>query len=171
MGYAVTIEKWAENLEEVTLHRWLKAEGEPLAVGESLCEIITEKITFEWESPVSGVVCRRYCQEGAAVPVGYVIAWIGEAGERPPERIMEENAGLAVEYLDRLKLEFNEEPEADAPLPEPPAGVAASPAARRLARERQVSLEAVRAWRGGEARLSESDVRDYLDSPGADPHA
>ncbi len=168
MGEPIIIEKWAENLEEVTLNLWLKEEGEPVEAGESLCEIITEKVTFEYEVERSGYLCKRYAPEGSTVPVGYVIAWIGEEGEAPPRHILEENAGLVLEYNDRLKIDFSEgteegrEGEACTPPPTHGAPVPASPAARRLAREAGVSLEEVLAWRGGEGRLSESEVAAFL---------
>jgi len=170
MGQPVVIEKWAENLEEVTLHEWLKAEGERIEPGESLCVIITEKVTFEYEAPTGGIVLKQYCPEGSTVPVGYVIAWIGEPGEAPPRHILEENAGLMVAYRDRLKVEFNEGAEGGREVstgpPASAAAVAASPAARRLARERGVTLEEVLRSRGGTERLSEADVQRYLEERG-----
>ena len=47
MGRIITIEKWAENLEEVTIGQWRKAEGEQVTNGEVLCEIIHAKVTYE----------------------------------------------------------------------------------------------------------------------------
>ncbi len=169
MGEPVIIEKWAENLEEVTLSEWLKAEGDPVQAGESLCVIITEKVTFEYEAPTSGYLCKQYAPEGSTLPVGYVIAWIGEPEEIPPRHILEENAGLMLEYRERLKVDFNEGAEegreCDAAEPTPSTGaIAASPAARRLARERGISLAEVLRFRGGSARLSEADVQAHLDS-------
>ena len=161
MGQLITIEKWAENLEEVTLLEWLRQEGEPIAAGESLCVIVTEKVTFEYEMPAGGVVGRLYCPEGSTVPVGYIIAWVGAEGEFPPDDLQERNAGLALEYRERMKIEFSEGGEL-AELPVPEERVAASPAARRLARESGVSLAAVRDFHGGAGRLGESDVRAYL---------
>jgi pyruvate/2-oxoglutarate dehydrogenase complex dihydrolipoamide acyltransferase (E2) component len=169
MGEPVVIEKWAENLEEVTLSEWLKAEGDPVQPGESLCVIITEKVTFEYEAQAGGYLRKQYAPEGSTVPVGYVIAWIGEQEEAPPRHILEENAGLMLEYRDRLKIDFSEAAEEGrecaASEPTPPAeAVPASPAARRLARERGVSLADVRQFRGGSSRLSEADVQAYLDA-------
>ena len=83
MGQRITIEKWAENLEEVTVARWLKTESEQIAAGEVLCEIITDKATFEYTVEDAGVVARIYAAERSVVPVGYVIAFIATAGEQP----------------------------------------------------------------------------------------
>ncbi|NLO72566.1 MAG: hypothetical protein GX100_00470 [candidate division WS1 bacterium] len=161
MGQLITIEKWAENLEEVTLLEWLKQEGERIEAGESLCVIVTEKVTFEYEMAVAGMVGRLYCPEGSTVPVGYVVAWVGDADEAPPPDVQERNAGLMLEYRQRLKIELNEGAEL-APV-ETEERVPASPAARRLAREQGVSLAAIRDALGLSGRLSEADVRSYLE--------
>jgi pyruvate/2-oxoglutarate dehydrogenase complex dihydrolipoamide acyltransferase (E2) component len=137
-----------------------------VAVGESLCVIVTEKVTFEYECQTAGVLGKQYAPEGSTLPVGYVLAWIGEPGELPPRHILEENAGLMLEYRDRLKIDFNEGAEEGrervvGPTAGEPA-VPASPAARRLAREHGVTLAAVREFRGGTERLGEADVMRYL---------
>lgn len=162
MGALIYIEKWAENLEEVTLLEWLKQEGETIAVGESLCVIVTEKVTFEYEMPFAGVVGKLYCPAGSTVPVGYAIAWVGEVGESPPIEALEQNAGLMLEYRERAKIELNEGPEMGLPAPGGDR-VPASPAARRLARESGVDLGEVYRRRGGSERLSEADVRAFLE--------
>jgi pyruvate/2-oxoglutarate dehydrogenase complex dihydrolipoamide acyltransferase (E2) component len=162
VGQLIYIEKWAENLEEVTLLEWLKHEGESVSTGESLCVIVTEKVTFEYEMPFAGVVGKLYCPEGSTLPVGYAIAWVSEAEEPPPPEALEENAGLMLEYRDRLKIEFNEGEEMGLPAAREER-VPASPAARRLARESGADLGEIFRRRGGEERLSEADVRAYLD--------
>ena len=162
MGQLIYIEKWAENLEEVTLLEWLRQEGEPVAAGESLCVIVTEKVTFEYEMPFGGVVGKLYCPEGSTVPVGYAIAWVGEAGEPPPLEALEQNAGLMLEYRERAKIELAECAELAVPAA-PEDRVPASPAARRLARESGLDLGEVYRRRGGTERLSEANVRAYLD--------
>lgn len=168
MSEAVRIEKWAENLEEVTVHEWLKSEGDCLEAGESLCVIITEKVTFEYEVQTRGVVRKIYCPEGSVVPVGYVIAWIGEEHEAPPSGLLEDNAAVMAEYRERLQVKLKETAGAPASAREASSRVPASPAARRLAREQQISLAEVLAARGGEGRVSEAEVRAYLAAREAD---
>ncbi|MGC9318614.1 MAG: lipoyl domain-containing protein, partial [Armatimonadota bacterium] len=56
MAELAIIEKWAENLDEVTVSRWLVQEGDEVEAGDGLCEIITDKATFEYEVQSSGTV-------------------------------------------------------------------------------------------------------------------
>ena len=50
--------------------RWLKREGDRVKVGEPLVELETEKVSYELESPFSGILVRLLAQETAEVPVG-----------------------------------------------------------------------------------------------------
>lgn len=167
MGQLILIEKWAENLEEVTLNRWLKAEGDVLAAGDVLCEIITDKVTFEYEVSQPGVLRRIYCQEKSVLPVGYAIGFIGDPTEPLPEGVEERNQQLmaARETQDALDLDlvasagqmrFN-----CGPGPSQ-RRVRATPAARRVAREAGVTVEEVAQWLQSEAPVAEADVRAYV---------
>src|SRR5919205_1983787 len=67
-------------METGTVVRWLKWEGEPVAKGEPLYELDTDKVTQEVEADASGVLLKIAVNEGE-VPVGRTIAVIGEQGE------------------------------------------------------------------------------------------
>lgn len=102
--------------------RWLKADGGAVKRGEPLVEIETDKANVELEAPASGVLAAITAAAGDTVPVGQVIALILAAGEARPQVASTQAA----------------------PLPASGAGrVAASPKARRLARERGVDLATV----------------------------
>ncbi|MDR7484679.1 MAG: dihydrolipoamide acetyltransferase family protein [Armatimonadota bacterium] len=119
--------------------RWLRREGDIVRQGEPLLEIETDKATVELEAPASGLLSAISAAEGETVPVGRTIAHIlgpGETQAAPPV----------------------------APSPPPPASapatsarVAASPKARRLARERGIALAGVVGSGPGGAVLA-SDV-------------
>jgi len=168
VGQLIIIEKWAENLEEVTVNRWLKEEGEPVAEGDSLCEIITEKVTFEYEVEQPGVLREIYCPAGSVVPVGYVIAFISQPGEPLPAAVPQNNAELMERYRAAAELGLDLEIALDQ-LPGPAAQhVRAAPAARRLAREQQVNLVEVAEWMGESRAVTEEDVRNYLQQRATD---
>lgn len=65
--------------------RWLKREGETVSEGEPLVELETEKVSYELESPVAGVLLRVLANESVEVPVGDPLCQIGQAGDRVPE--------------------------------------------------------------------------------------
>ena len=159
MGQLLRIEKWAENLEEATLSCWLKAEGDRLSPGDPLCEIITDKATFEFEMEFGGLLRRVYAAEKSVLPVGYAIAFVGEAEEPLPDGVAEENDRLLQEHQAARELVL------DLPVAAVTSGraqVRATPAARRVAREGGVELGAVAAWMGESRRIGEEDVRAYL---------
>ena len=171
MGYLVLIEKWAENLEEVTLNRWLKPEGDFVREGDLLCEIITDKVTFEYEVEVPGFVRRRFCPEKSVLPVGYAIAFVGGEEERVPDGVELRNSQLLQQHAARASLEieldlFGDSP-AGAPRPQRDKlerKVRATPAARRIARENDVTVEQVAAWAETDGPISQADVEAYLEA-------
>jgi pyruvate dehydrogenase E2 component (dihydrolipoamide acetyltransferase) len=67
-----------------TLIAWLKEEGEPVAQGEPIMEIETDKATVEIEAPASGILRGICVGEGVEVPVGQTVAWILVPGEPLP---------------------------------------------------------------------------------------
>src|SRR5215472_13719501 len=59
---------------------WLKEIGESVSEGEPLCEVETDKLTVEVESPARGVLLARI-EPGAEIPVGAAVAIVGAPGE------------------------------------------------------------------------------------------
>ena len=73
--------KMGDAMEEGTILRWLKREGDAIEAEEIVLEIQTEKATIEVPSYDDGVLARILVQEGQTVPVGEPIAEITGAGE------------------------------------------------------------------------------------------
>ena len=173
MAQLIIIEKWAENLDEVTVSRWLKKEGDRVEPGESLCEIITDKATFEYEIEEPGVLLAIYAPSKSTVPVGYVIGFTGEPREEPPEGIEEQNSALMAEHRAQANLDLDLEIE----LPEGLGGSAVrasrararpTPAARRLARQHNLKIEDIAEALGIEGVLGEEAVERYLQARNSD---
>jgi len=61
--------------------RWLKSEGDSVQAGEAVVELETDKVSYELESPVAGVLLKIVAGESAQVPVGGPLCHIGQAGE------------------------------------------------------------------------------------------
>src|ERR1700690_1311243 len=70
----------SDTMEEGTILRWLKADGEQVARGEELVEIETDKATMTYESDQAGVI-EIVAAEGSTLAVGEGIARVGEASE------------------------------------------------------------------------------------------
>ncbi len=170
MAELAMIEKWAENLDEVTVSRWLVREGDEVEAGDGLCDIITDKATFEYEVETSGIVKAIYAPPRSTVPVGYVIAFIGHADEDPPPDIEARNQALMAEH----RRAAEEDLELDLELPArvgrregrgapKQRDVRGTPAAHRLARDRGVTLDAVAAALGRRGVITEDDVRAFVE--------
>jgi pyruvate/2-oxoglutarate dehydrogenase complex dihydrolipoamide acyltransferase (E2) component len=80
MATTITMPQLGESVSEGTVGRWLKQEGETVKKDESLVEIITDKVTAELPSPVSGRLVKIVAKEDETVKVGAEIAQIEEAG-------------------------------------------------------------------------------------------
>ncbi len=125
------------------LVQWLKSEGESVDQGEPLMEIETDKAVMEIEASASGILSNVTAQPGDEVPVGQVIAWLLEEGEKPPARRQgftpkePEQAGTPAIDVPRVKVA--------GPKPSPPqqGRVRASPKTRRMARELGIDLSGV----------------------------
>lgn len=85
MARPILMPRPGQMTEECTLLTWLKAEGDPVAQGDVLFEIETDKAVMEVEAFDAGVLLRRLVDEGQTVPVNSVVAWVGQPGEEIPE--------------------------------------------------------------------------------------
>ncbi|MBI3008833.1 MAG: dihydrolipoyl dehydrogenase, partial [Candidatus Omnitrophica bacterium] len=97
----VIMPKLGQTMEEGTINKWVKKEGESVKKGEILLEITTDKATLEVESYAAGILRKIIAKEGEVVPVTQVIAYIGDKDDvlpqSAPSRVqkVEEKAELA----------------------------------------------------------------------------
>ncbi len=75
----------ATRMRAATLATWLVDEGEPLAVGQPLLDVTTDKVTLEVESRIEGILRRKLAKEGDLLPVESVIGLATTAGEEISE--------------------------------------------------------------------------------------
>jgi pyruvate dehydrogenase E2 component (dihydrolipoamide acetyltransferase) len=160
MTTEVRLPRLGQGMESGTIVRWLKSEGDAIAVGDPLYELDTEKVTQEVEADVAGVLLQIVVREGE-VDVGATIAVVGTDGEVPaveavtapaPAPAVDETAPPA----ETTSAEAVPRSAAVAP-PRAGARVKASPLARRIARERGVDLSAVLGT-GPDGRIVADDV-------------
>ncbi len=133
----------SDSMEEGTIVRWLKRDGDEVARGEELVEIETDKATMAYESDTAGTL-RISAQEGVTLPVGATIATIGEGSGPAPAPAL---AATATEA----------DPAATTGAAASGERVRASPLARRIAGQRGVDLHAL-AGSGPGGRIVKADV-------------
>jgi len=163
----------SDSMEEGTVLRWLKAEGDAVAIGDELVEIETDKANMVYESDAAGTLVEIVAAEGETLAIGQVIARVGDPGEAKqkvgaataqqgghhpaaPGRASEvrEAAG------DGERGPSGSEEAAGIDVGSPSAGdgrVKASPIARRIAAERGLDLAAI-PGSGPGGRIVKADV-------------
>lgn len=72
----VVLPKWGMTMQEATIVRWLKAEGDTVAKGEPLVEVETDKVDVSIEAPADGTLSQRAVGEGDVVQVGGLVGVI-----------------------------------------------------------------------------------------------
>jgi pyruvate dehydrogenase E2 component (dihydrolipoamide acetyltransferase) len=77
----VTMPRLSDSMEEGTVLKWLVEEGGEVKRGEPLVEIETDKANMTYEADTDGALIEIVAQEGDTLPIGEVIARIGEPGE------------------------------------------------------------------------------------------
>ncbi len=158
MAQDIVMPRLSDSMEEGTILRWLKSAGDQVSLGEELVEIETDKANMVYEAPAGGTLIETLAQEGDTLPIGQVIARVGEAGEKPsgdgaaakrePEAAVEAPTEVSVEAPPT---------EAQAPAPSGDGRAKASPLARRIASEKGLDLAAL-SGTGPAGRIVKADV-------------
>jgi pyruvate dehydrogenase E2 component (dihydrolipoamide acetyltransferase) len=167
--------KMGDAMEEGTLLKWLKSEGDDVSEGDAIAEIETDKVTMELEAEDEGTLAQLIADEGQEVPVGEAIAFIQGEGEEVPERSEGGGEEAAEEGGDEdgggaqaTATETPEEEETEEGGTQEADGRAdghfrASPIVRRLANENDLDLSKIDGS-GPAGRIVERDVRAAMES-------
>ncbi len=81
MATKVFVPRLGEGVDEVTVTKWLKQEGDSIKELEPLLEVNTDKVDTEIPAPATGTVLKIITHEGIAAKVGELLAIIGQPGE------------------------------------------------------------------------------------------
>ena len=84
MTFSVTMPALGESVTEGTVTRWLKAEGDSVAIDEPLLEVSTDKVDTEIPSPVAGILQKIVVAVDQTVAVGAELAIIADSGSAAP---------------------------------------------------------------------------------------
>jgi pyruvate dehydrogenase E2 component (dihydrolipoamide acetyltransferase) len=170
----VIMPKMGDAMEEGTLVKWLKSEGDEVSEGDAIAEIETDKVTLELEAEDSGTLAQLIADEGQDIPVGDAIAFIQGEGEEVPERDGraqaeeaeggeeaggEAQAATATEAPEEKAVEEEEAPTTDGRAD---GRFRASPIVRRLAQENNLDLSKIEGT-GPAGRIVERDVRAAME--------
>ncbi|MCP1226488.1 dihydrolipoamide acetyltransferase family protein [Sebaldella sp. S0638] len=162
MSVEIIMPKAGMSMEEGTIVKWLKNEGDEIKEGEAIVEILTDKVNMEVEAESSGYLLKKVRFEDEVLPVFTVIGYIGEMGEtvsetpKTPEKteIVEEKKPDKKE-TEENSVFFNKS------LMLPDKLNRATPAARKKARDNSLSLGDI-SGSGPKGRVQLIDVETFL---------
>ncbi len=174
MIHEVTMPAMGADMTEGTVVKWLKDEGDAISRGDKLAEIETDKTVVEMEAYADGVLRRILLGDGSKVPVGTLLAFIGDPDDELPD--------VAEAAPEPQPVPVVEPAAPPPPAPEPLAAVApapmspvaaggrikASPLARRLAAEKGYDITAIPGTGPGR-RVTRDDVLGFTPQPAFAP--
>ena len=173
MAKELVMPQMGYDMQQGTVVRWIKKEGDEVVRGEPVAEIETDKAVVEMESIGGGVLRKIVAPEGTVAQVGEVIGIIGEPDEdissleaSAPKPAAKASPAPKAETAP-AKAPAVEQSPAPAKAPPAPAGeIKASPVAKRLAQELGVDLSRVTGTGPG-GRVVREDVEAAAQSPAA----
>ncbi len=158
MAEAILMPKMGMTMTEGTVEEWYVKEGDPVKQGDPLFSASTDKITNDVECQEDGTILKILAQPGDTVEVSAVVGYIGQPGEAVPDAPA---AGAAEPAPAPAEEAAAPAPEA-APAPAAGGHVKASPAAKKLAKEKGVDLSLVPATGPG-GRIKIEDVEKFIE--------
>ncbi len=166
MPVEIVVPELGESVVEATVGRWLKQEGDHVAVGEAVVELETDKVNLEVGAEKEGVLTKIAHKPGDDVKIGDVLGVIDEtaaaaatpAPQAPPSAQHEPKEQKAMPERQSQLL-----PESES-APAPDGGERVTPVARRMAAEYNIDLSRVGASGPGN-RVTKEDVQRYLTQP------
>lgn len=161
MATKVLVPLLGEGVEEVTVTKWLKQEGDSVDELEPLLEVNTDKVDTEIPAPASGTVLRIMAEEGVAAKVGTVLALIGKPGE-----------SLEGSSTPPTPLKADAKVESQVPVKEPATSILRPPARQdigfispvvaKIAAEYGVNLSQIQGTGLG-GRITKNDLLSYVE--------
>ncbi|MCC7539567.1 MAG: 2-oxo acid dehydrogenase subunit E2 [Deltaproteobacteria bacterium] len=174
MAKIIEMPKLSPTMEEGTLVKWYRTEGDVVAIDDLLAEVETDKATMEFRAFDKGVLLKRLVPEGATVKLGAPVAILGAKGEDVSALVARASGvsaqGAQAPAVGPAAPRATEAAAAPEPAVRPAATrkegerVLASPLVRRIARESEVDLGDVEGT-GPNGRIVKRDLDVYLSSP------
>ncbi len=174
MATEVIMPSLGESVFEGMIAAWLKSEGDAIEQFEPILEIETDKVTTEATAEVAGTLLKILVQVGETVPVGTVLAYIGEPGESVSEFAESKPKSTEDKIQEQIKRESAVH-EATAPnlTPNLPSNGPSqqpsrrytgriSPVVGRIAEEHGVDLNLI-SGTGKNGRITKKDILSFID--------
>lgn len=156
MAQEILMPKLGLTMTEGTIEEWKFKEGDAVRKGDVLFSVATDKLTNDVEAEADGILLKILLSAGETAPCKAVIGYIGQAGEAVPAS--GEMKTEAPEISQALSADWQT---AKTVVRTPNSPVLASPAAKKLAKEKGVALANITGT-GPRGRITLEDVEAYL---------
>lgn len=160
-NYELIMPKMGESISEATILKWLKKEGDAIALDEAVLEIATDKVDSEVPSPVAGTLVSMLFKEGDVVPVGKAVAVIATGAAASVNAPVTEKAPAVANKVAAVAQVAAEKPAV------PASGDRFySPLVLNIARQEGISMTELEALPGTGAggRVSKKDILQYVEN-------
>jgi pyruvate dehydrogenase E2 component (dihydrolipoamide acetyltransferase) len=154
MATPIIVPKEGQSMETCRVVRWFKKKGDTVAAGDILCEVETEKATFDIEAPLEGSILDIFFGDDTEAPLLTPIAVIGVPGEEYEDLkpVLKDDQDLDAETR-------GEQKSVPAARPDKKPGI--SPRARKLAAEKAVDISKLEGT-GPDGHIVERDILNRL---------
>ncbi|PKD44180.1 pyruvate dehydrogenase complex dihydrolipoamide acetyltransferase [Rhodohalobacter barkolensis] len=189
MAIKIEMPKLSDTMEEGVIAKWNISEGDKIEAGDVIAEVETDKATMEVEAFDPGTVLKILVGEGDAVPLGGIMAIVGEEGEDISDLLEEANnanggasssdSESEEKSSEKKSSDKSDKKEFDPILDDVESGkgkkeessektsddgrIKASPLARKMAEDKGISLTDVEGS-GPDGRIIKRDIEDYKPS-------
>ena len=153
----IKVPELAESITEGTIANWLKAVGDSVSEGEAVAELETDKVNIEVNAESDGVLKEILKEVGDTVQVGETIATLGTATN---VNEVTKDAGKEDTATEAGSTETDKQPDDAGEATDSLQNIIASPAARKLARERGIDLGQINT-QDPTGRVTEEDVKAH----------
>jgi pyruvate dehydrogenase E2 component (dihydrolipoamide acetyltransferase) len=175
MAIKIEMPKLSDTMEEGVIAKWNVKEGDKISAGDIIAEVETDKATMDVEAFDDGTLLKIIPQEGDAVPLGGLIAVIGEEGEDISDILdgaggsgsSESSSSDDSDKKEEKKSEESKEDKSEEKTEtketssESDSGrVKASPLAKKMAEDKGIDLTSVQGS-GPDGRVVKKDIEDY----------
>ena len=164
MATKVLVPLLGEGVEEVTIIKWLKKEGDSINELEPLLEVNTDKVDTEIPAPASGTVLKIMAEEGVPAKVGAILAFIGEAGESVDAVSVASSSEKTESKVESQTLIHAQQETLDVRRSTDLGFI--SPVVAKIAAEHGVNLQQVQGT-GLNGRITKNDVLSFIEGHGA----
>lgn len=158
MAQYLILPRLGQTMQRGKITRWLVKEGDLISEGQEIFELESDKLANTETSSCSGMLRKILVPEGVEIPILTHVAIVAEAGEDISAMVEESGAAPEMKDAEKTAEKAKETPTENTA---PAKRIAASPRAKKIAKENGIDLALI-TGKGPGGRITEEDVENYL---------